>query len=46
MRSYDIEINNDDNVEYYYDIECNLINNGKFLIVKSDGYLMNFNYFN
>jgi len=47
MNSNGIVINNDDIIEfYYYDVECNFINNGKFLIIKSDGYLMNSTYFN
>lgn len=40
----DIVMNNDDNVESYDDVECNLINKGKFLIVKASKCLINSNY--
>lgn len=46
MSSNDGVMNNDDHVEYYYDVECNLVNRGKFLIVKADRYLINSNYSN
>jgi len=42
----DIVMNNDDNVESYGVVECNLINEGKFLIVKASRYLINSNYCN
>lgn len=44
MSSNDTVLNNDDHVEYNYDFESNLVNKGKFLIVKAGRYLINSNY--
>jgi len=44
--SSDILMNNDDNAESYGVVECKLINECKFLIVKACKYLIISNYCN